>query len=69
MKKGTKVQVDLSEFAAKRLQIGPALKGEGVISGEYTNGIPGHYVDINKRTVGIPDRLNAVTPMSDGSEL
>ncbi len=63
MKKGDKVNINLSTADAKKLGITGAVEGTGVYEGPYTNGIEGHYVKFNNRTVAIADRYNAVTPV------
>lgn len=55
--------VDLNKSDGKRLGIGTSLKGEGTIDSEYTNGIKGHYVTLDGKLRGIPDRMNTVNPL------
>ena len=70
MEKGTKVKVNLKMEDAKRLGINTAanMVGEGVIDGQYTNGVAGHYVLFGSKLLGIPDRLNAVTAINEPVE-
>jgi len=63
MLKGTKVNVDLSLEDAKKLGINSAHKGQGEIVEPYSNGVAGHYVSINGKTLAIADKYNAVTPV------
>lgn len=67
MQKGQKVHVKLSASDASQLGLNSAIDVQGVISGEYTNGVKGHYIELNdngsKRTIGVADRYNAVTPV------
>ena len=65
MEKGTKVKVNLKCEDAKKLGISTAedIVGEGVIDGQYTNSVAGHYVLFGSKLYGIPDRLNAITPV------
>ncbi len=63
MKKGTKVKVDLKVEDARKLGLNNPVEGIGVIEGPYTNGVAGHFINVDGKTVGIPDRLNAVTPI------
>ena len=63
MQKGTKVHVKLDALSAKRLGINGPIDKEGVIDGEYTNGVPGHYVIVDGKIRGIADKYNAITAL------
>ena len=62
MDKGTKVHVNLKKADAAKLGINTATDIDtiGIIEGKYTNGVAGHFVSVDGRIMGIPDRLNAL---------
>ena len=63
---GTKVKVNLSEDAGRKLGIGRGVVGLGVITGQYPLG---HYLDGpsskagTKTRMAIADKYNAITPV------
>ena len=70
MEKGTKVKVNLKKEDATKLGMATAedIVAVGIIDGQYTNGVAGHYVIIDGKLRGIPDRLNALTPIEAKQE-
>ena len=70
MEKGTKVQVNLKKEDATKLGIATAedIVATGIIESQYANKIAGHYVTIEGKLRGIPDRLNALTPIEAKQE-
>ena len=62
MKKGTKVNVELSLSDALKLGIAKAISGTGEIISKYTNGVDGYFVKFGERIVGIASKYNAIAP-------